>query len=150
GRMPLRDRATAQWLETKAPAISLNARLQALRIAAFRIRRTGEATPLPSFVTQALADAEPRVRFEAVQAIGQARQKNLADRLWTLTATETDRVTFYSAWQELRTLATPAELKARLADRQGGVRRAALLALLENEALEKDEVAKFIADSDAQ
>jgi putative membrane-bound dehydrogenase-like protein len=149
GRMSARDQATSTWLETRAPAISQNARLQSLRIAAFRIRRSGESTPLPSFVEQALTDTEPRVRFEAVQAIWQAKQKKLADKLWALTATETDRITFYSAWQALRTIATTTELKQRLTDRQAGVRRAALLALLESEALEKDEVAKFIADSDA-
>jgi hypothetical protein len=128
--------ATPVWLETKAPTVSLNARLQSLRIAAFRVRRSGESTPLPPFVEKALSDAEPRVRFEAVQAIWQSRQKKLVDRLWTLTATESDRITFYSAWQALRSLASVTELKRHLGARQDGVRRAALLALLKRRAAE--------------
>jgi hypothetical protein len=90
GRMPARDQATSTWLETKAPTLSLNARLQSLRIAAYRVRRSGESTPLPQFVEKALSDAEPRVRFEAVQAVWQGRQKRLADKVWALTATETE------------------------------------------------------------
>lgn len=150
GRMSSRETAVEQWLTRKASTLSLNARLQALRIAAFRVRRSGEATPLPDFVAAALGDPEPRVRFEAVQAIWQARQKGLAEKLWDCASRETDRLTFYACWRALGELSSVAELKRRLADAQGGVRRAALLALLESDSLAPEEVAPRLADPDAQ
>lgn len=149
GRIAPGDSGIDAWFAGKGPALSSNARLQSLRIAGQRLHRTGVGS-LPAFVTDALADAEPRVRFEAVQAVWQARQKNLASRLWDLAATETDRLTFYSAWQALRDLVSPADLEQHLADARGGVRCAALLALLEGDALAHEKIGKLITDPDAR
>ena len=66
-----------------------------------------------------------------------------------LAAIENDRTTFYAAWQTLRRLLPIAELKPFLADSRGGVRRAALLALLEDHALPSPDVARLVRDADA-
>ncbi len=149
GRLVRDDAEIDAWLARTGERGSLNARLQALRIAAHRVREFRPDGALANFAVAALKDSEPRVRFEAVQAIGQARQKRLVDTLWTHLAGETDRLTYYSGWHALRSLTTGAELKARLADPRGGVRRAALLALLEDGALERDAIVALVRDSDA-
>ena len=64
-------------------------------------------------------------------------------------AREDDRLTYYSAWRALRDLAGTSALKTMLADPRGGVRRAAVLALLEDGALTRDEVKPLRDDSDA-
>jgi len=74
--------------------------------------RKRSARPLPPVVAACLLDAEPRVRFEAVQAIWQARQTQSVGALQALAATETDRITFYSAWGALRDLAGEKGLRA--------------------------------------
>lgn len=137
------------WLAHSAPRISFNTRLQAIRIAAHRIREHRPQEPLPAFVAAALEDSEPRVRFAAVQAIAQARQRPLLPELYAVAARETDRVTFYAAWHALREIATPDELRGRLTDARGGVRRAALLALLEGRELTADTVRPLVQDADA-
>ncbi len=104
---------------------------------------------LPDEVIGQLKSKEPRLRFAAVQALHQARQKEATPALLNLLAEETDRVTFYAAWQALRELLSTAELQERLGDSRGGVRRGALLALLEARALKREEVTPFSKDSDA-
>lgn len=149
GRIAPQDTTIDAWLATAARA-SVNARIQAIRIAAHRIREFRPADRLPGFVTAALQEAEPRVRFAAVQAIGQARQKHLLEPLLTHLAGETERLTFYAGWQGLRDLAGNDDLKKHLRDSRGGVRRAALLALLENAALDREAVAPLVQDADPQ
>ena len=128
---------------------SLNLRLQAVRILAHRVREFGRVTKLPDEVVSLLKSKEPRVRFAAVQAIMQTRQKQAGPELLTLLAEETDRVTFYAAWQALRELQSTTELQKLLGDSRGGVRRGALLALLEVRALKREEVTPLSKDSDA-
>ncbi len=148
GRIAPQDAEIDAWFEKVGSRGSLNARIQSIRIAAHRIREFRPADRLAGFVVNALQDSEARVRFAAVEAIGQARQKQLADTLWTHLATETDRLAYYSGWHALRRLVTPAELKAKLTDARGGVRRAALLALLEDNALERDAIVPLVRDAD--
>jgi putative membrane-bound dehydrogenase-like protein len=126
--------------ETKA---SLNLRVQSLQILA-------RLNALPESVRELLTNAEPRLRFEAVQAIWQAQLAALIPALVDLAAREPDRLTYYSVWRALRDLAGTPALKAMLNDPRGGVRRAALLALLEDGALSRDEVQKLSSDADEQ
>jgi putative membrane-bound dehydrogenase-like protein len=149
GRIAMTDLANDNWLASVEAQRSLNTRIQAIRIAAHRRRETGRTDPLPGFVLAALKDPEARVRFAAVQSIGQARETRSVDALQEVVATETDRVTTYAAWQALRQLATPAQLGAMLSDPRANVRRAALLALAEDDRIDRAQVQQFVSDPDA-
>jgi putative membrane-bound dehydrogenase-like protein len=149
GRMAPTDRSIDAWFAETGRTLSFNAKLQAIRIAAHRIREHRPTDQLPPYVVAALQDPEPRLRFAAVQAIAQARQRQLVPQLCDLAAKEHDRVTLYAAWQALREIAAPDALRALLKDGRGAVRRAALLALLESRALEPDAVKPLVKDSDA-
>lgn len=127
---------------------SLNLQIQALRILAHRIREFGRATSLPDAAVSKLGRHEPRLRFAAVLAVRAARQRKLVPDLCALLADESDPATFYAAWQALRELNSPDELRSLLEDPRGGVRRAALLALLEMDALKQDQVQRLSGDSD--
>ena len=148
GRMTPSDRSIDAWFAETGRTLSLNARIQAIRIAAHRIREHRRTDPLPAYVVEALLDAEPRLRFAAVQGIVQARQRQLVPRLSDLAAQEEDRLIQYAAWQGLRALATPEALRPLLKDPRGGVRRAALLALLESGALAPAAVKPLVRDRD--
>ncbi len=130
-------------------AASLILRIQAVRILAFRVREHGVATSLPDAAVRMMRSDEPRLRHAAIEAIVQGRQSVQVPAVLDLLSQETDRVVFYSAWQGLRELQSQAELKVLLNDPRGGVRRAALLALLETNALPSSEVARFASDDDA-
>ena len=75
--MALTDRNIDAWFAETGRHLSLNASIQAIRIAAHRIREGRSTGPLPAYVVAALQDAEPRLRFAAVQAVAQARQRQL-------------------------------------------------------------------------
>lgn len=149
GRIAMTDRTVDDWLASVEAQRSLNTRIQAIRIAAHRRRETGRTDPLPGFVLAALKDPEARVRFAAVQAIGQARETRSLGAVQDVAASETDRVTAYAAWHALRQLATPDQLRAMLIDPRAGVRRAALLALAEDGRIDRDQVQPLVNDGDA-
>lgn len=149
GRLEPQNRAIDDWFATKGHTLSANAKLQSLRIVAHRIREWQREAQLPEFVVTALGDREPRVRFEAVQAIGQARQRELTDAVWALAAKETDRIAFYAAWHTLLEIAPLPAIREKLADARAGVRRAALLALLDRGALDDTAVRGLLNDLDA-
>ena len=148
GRMAPTDPTIDAWLAETGQTLSFNAKLQAIRIAAHRIREHRRNDRLPTYAVDALRDSEPRLRFAAVQAIAQARQRHLVPQVRDLLAKERDRVTFYAAWQALRDIATPGALRALLRDTRGPVRRGALLALLESRALEREAVKPLVRNSD--
>jgi putative membrane-bound dehydrogenase-like protein len=149
GRLETRDRTINQWFGFKfATPLSLNAKLQILRIFAHRIRKWQPGGTLPAWVVAGLTDPEPRVRFEAVQAIGRARHGQVADEVWALAAKETDRVTFYAAWHTLLEIVPVAAIQAKLRDAQPGIRRAALLALLDRGSLDEAGVRALMTDPD--
>ena len=149
GRLTPQDRTIDEWFSARAEdsAASLNLRVQALRILAHRVRQSDGGRELPAAVVNALRSAEARLRFEAVQAIGQARQRSAVPALLNLLAAENDSTTFYAAWQTLRGLQDAMALKPLLVDARGGVRKAALLALLEDHALQESEVKPLANDS---
>lgn len=134
-------------LATESSA-SLNLRIQAVRILAHRIREFGRAKHLPEAAVAMLRSEQPRLRFAAVQAMVQARQRQLVPDLLTLLATESDLTTFYAGWQAMRELCNPAELRTQLTDSRDGVRRAALLALLETHALTPEQIQSSANDGD--
>ena len=114
---------------------SLNLRLQAIRILGFR-KAEGAA--------KFLSDPEPRVRFAAAQALHRP-----SDMLLTAAAKETDRLAFYAQWQALRRALSQDDRRGLLGDDRGGVRRAALLSLLEEDALGREEVLAMTVNADA-
>ena len=126
----------------------LNLRLQALRILAYRARQFGRRTTLPPVVEQSLTDDEPRVRFEAVQALRLARQQGAVNSLYNLATTESDRVTYYALWQTIRQLVSVDVRRSLLRDSRAGIRRAALLSLTEDRALDAAAVTALLADDD--
>ncbi len=137
------DAALDEWFAASRAA-SLNRRIQSLRILAHRARTFSR--PLAGTVAEALRDAEPRIRFAAVQAIWQARAAQCTDALQTLAATETDRITFYSAWGALRDLSGVDALRAMLKDSRDGVRRAAFLALADLGRITPEDATPLTAD----
>lgn len=128
-------------------AASLNLRIQAVRILAHRIRQHQKVKTLPPAVSKLLGSDEPRLRFACVDAIVQAKETSMTTALVDVLVKETDRVTYYAAWQGLRELLPQPDLKTLLADERAGVRKGALLALLESHALPVSEVGN-LADSD--
>ena len=121
----------------------LNPRLQAIRILGQRKSATLEAV-----ITSALADKEARVRFAAVQAVHQGRLATLTAPLIAHAAVEKDRLTYYATWHALRDLAGAEKLRPLLQDKRGSVRSAALLALLDLQAMTKAELQSFTRDED--
>lgn len=151
GRIAPRDPAIAEFFAQALVPDSragFNLRLQALRILAYRVRQQGVEKALPASAVAMLRSAEPRLRHAAVEAVVQARQKAQVSALLEMMASETDPVVFYAAWQGLRELLGPAELQPLLADKRGGVRRGALLALLETGGLARASVTPLAEDVD--
>ncbi|MEO1994842.1 MAG: hypothetical protein ABGZ17_06160, partial [Planctomycetaceae bacterium] len=108
-----------QWvLPAKGTRVSRNLRIQALRILGFRAHRSRESQPLHSLATTILGDPDPRIRFEALQAIHQAQLTAATPAIVEQLARETDRMVFYAGWQALRVLAAPAARRALLTHAQ--------------------------------
>jgi putative membrane-bound dehydrogenase-like protein len=149
GRTEPQNRAIDTWFGRIGHTLSENARLQSLRIVAHRVREWQPDEQLPAFVADALNAPEPRVRFQAAQALMQARQAGLVERLYDLAARETDRLVFYATWRALVELEPANALRPRVQDSRPGVRRASLLALLEQGALDVREVEPLVSDPDA-
>ncbi|MEX2671425.1 MAG: PVC-type heme-binding CxxCH protein [Phycisphaeraceae bacterium] len=146
GRLDAEDPEIDTLLSNRAARGALPERVQAVRILGDRARRSGV---LADAVVESLTDDEPRMRFAAVQAIHESREAAVLSELWELVDTEQDRAVFYAAWRALGDLADEAALRQRVGDERGGVRRATLLALLEQNALSGDAVAEFRLDTDA-
>ncbi len=151
GRIAERDAAGDAWFERQAadPKAPLNLRLQSVRIVAHRRSVRQAFDPLPAAIVSLLADGEPRIRFEAVHAMGRvpmAAGRPAVPALLEALARETDPTVFYGGWQTLRVLQDPGALRPLLADARPGVRRAALLALLEDHALPEPDVRRLVTD----
>ena len=148
GRISPFDLKIEDWLATRGLDLSLNAKIQAIRIAGHRVREYRRDGSLPSFVVDALSDSEPRVRFAAVQSIEQSGQRDLVAELASHAAKEDDRVTYYATWQALGTLAGEDELRALLKDGRAGARRAAMLAMFDSGSFDEGEVRAMMEDRD--
>jgi putative membrane-bound dehydrogenase-like protein len=138
----------------KIPA-SLNLQIQSIRIIASRLSSLPESNQVASELVGTIADlyratirhSEPRVRMATVQAIHQSQFERLLPDLLELLEGETDSAMTYAGWQALRSVVSNADLRAFLMDPRPGVRRAALLALLETHSLEQTQV-ELLADRD--
>ncbi len=123
-----------------------NVNIQTLRSS----MRNPKSVTVPDVLRMAATQESARMRFEVVQAIWQTRNTEMVPLLMGIASKETDRLTFYCAWRALRDLASTELLKRMLKDSHAGVRRAALLALLEDSALSRDEVTALTNDTDAE
>ena len=151
GRIGLSDRSidgrVVEWVRPGRPT---TLRVQALRILSHRVRLTGNNRPLPEAVSRALADSEARVRMAAVLAVRRSRDLGKLPNLLQRMKVERDRIVFYAGWQAMRQLMTKAALRKTLAQRDGGVRLAALLALAEDHAVDAVAVKPLLKDGDAR
>lgn len=121
-----------------------NLRLQSLRILGDRAARFGEEAALRDRAVEALRDSNPRVRFEAVQAIRQGGAKTLASAVMEMLKQEQDRVVFYAGWQALRGLASMNQRREWLKNESPRVRLAALLGLQDDYGVSLDEVLALV------
>ncbi len=152
GRLPINEARIDEYFADLLGADSaakLNQKIQAIRILAKRTRESANDV-LPEVVHDFLNNSQPRLRFAAVQAMSQARQTQAVPGLLKLLADEADETISYTAWQTLRELSSLDELRELLHDANGGVRRAALLALLETHSLSKAQMLALNSDSDPQ
>lgn len=143
GRMPEKDPAIDAFFEGVASGhtqYSLNLRLQALRILGHRARYHPGGGSLPRAVGEGIHHSHPRIRFETIQAIQQARDGAFAPELIDRLGNESDRLVFYAGWRTLRDLLAVAQRKDLLNDPRPRVRLAALLSLQEDFAISLDEV----------
>ena len=123
-----------------------NVNIQTLRSS----MRNPKSITVPDVLRMTATQDSARMRFEVVQAIWQTRNESMVPLLMRIAALETDRLTYYCAWRALRDLASTELLKRLLKDSHDGLRRAAVLALLEDGALSREEVSPLINDSDAE
>ena len=140
--------ADAGFAELAGSGATLNVRIQSLRILAHRARERG-SRELSIVVREMLANPEPRLRHEAVLAVHQAGETRWSQELLALAGKETDRVVFYSTWRALRRLMAADVRHALLKDARPGVRRAALLGLLEDDVLTEPHWHEMARDPDA-
>lgn len=147
GRMDVGNQAAEEYFVDYAEDAHtpLNLRLQSLRILATR-----KAVDLADDMASVLRDPEPRVRFEAAQALRQAGSARQLEAILGAADQEKDRICFYAQWKALNELVPADKLRPFLADARPGVRRAVLLALLEGESLNPTEVMALSTDPDPQ
>lgn len=136
--------ALGRMKESLPVIVSENARIQTLRILAHR-----RDASVVGEVAKHLMDGNARIRHEAVMALHRLDGRSHLGELLKRAAVEKDRVVYYSTWQALRVLLSESQLRAALKDKRAGVRRAALLALLEDDRLSDEEIPPLTKDKDA-
>ena len=145
GRIAPEDTSIDDYLAKKISAnsgASLNLRIQSLRILAYRIRNHAKDRKLPAVVMAVLSDPQPRIRFEAVQAIWQADDESKIDALAGLASVETDYVTFYSLWNALRELPSLEARRAFSKDVRPQLRYAMLMGFLHDFQMDRSTIQK--------
>ncbi|MCP4192631.1 MAG: c-type cytochrome [Planctomycetaceae bacterium] len=158
GNPPSMTRAQQTWAiwtlarAGKLPArlfehAGLNRKIQTIRALAFQ-EKTRSSEEVAGLFAELLASSEPRLRFEAIQAIGQARIRVLAEKLLDHLNHESERIAFYTTWNTLRELLTLEERRMLLDREQGSARLGLLLGLLADDVLAPDEVELFRRDRD--
>ena len=153
GRLDIGDQKLDQLFAYKLAekSASLNLRMQSARIIGHRQKQLNDrraSDPTQKALIAALEDPEARLRVEAVQAIWQGGQKQLAKHVVALAANETDHITFHVAWKSLSDLLSVSDRKALLKDSRPGVKLAALLSLFEDDRISAKEAEPFRLDPD--
>ena len=135
---------TVPQMSVPAGRLPRNLRIQAIRILAFRTSMYGQHEALLSVVETALRDPDPRVRFEAMQAIHQADLVMAVDEVLVQLTKEHDRLVFYAGWHALQDLAPVEIRRSWLHHENARVRLAALLGLQEDFAITQKEVLDLV------
>lgn len=118
--------------------------LQAIRILAHRSQLTEK--PIPASFDW---PKHTRLRFALATAVREAGSPAWKDKLISLASTETDRLTFYSCWGAMAEHLSSEELRTFLQHESSGVKKAALLALLETDQAKPDDVKPLTGNPDA-
>lgn len=117
-----------------------NQKIQSLRLAAHHRKDRSE-------IISSLSDQSARVRLAAVSTLRQLGNSEAISPLLELAAREDDRIVFYATWSALMDLA-PLELRTKLlSDSRPPVRLAAILGLLEQDALSDQKLKSLTTDS---
>ena len=119
---------------------NLNQTIQSIRVATFNGKMRPE-------ILATLNSPEARLRVEGVIALRELGQSKAVPELLKRTISETDRVVSYAIWGALMELLPVQERVALLKDQRPAVRLAALLGLLEEDALSDDEIEPFTQDT---
>jgi putative membrane-bound dehydrogenase-like protein len=133
----------------KSSQATLNYRVQCVKILGDRLaRRRDSSAPLE--LTNLLIDvaAPARLQHAVIQALKEVGDASAAPFVLRWLEGQEDRILFYSGWQTLRTLLTAKERKALLLAESAAIRRAALLSLLEEDALLTAEIEAMTQDAD--
>jgi putative heme-binding domain-containing protein len=155
------DASLARWAQSDDPSRE-NLRVQALRGLASRARARRDLTALLPVVTSTLTHAEPRLRFEAAQALREAYSPDralppavvalveaaLVAAAPVAGAARPDRLTFYALWSLARDHRTATERAPWLTRLEPALRLAGLLAALERAELPGERVVAFARDPD--
>ncbi|MDE0860750.1 MAG: PmoA family protein [Akkermansiaceae bacterium] len=148
GRMaPKNDKWDDIFLTSLAGDHGTEDRTQLIRILAHRAKARG-ANTLPDLLIRDLEGENPRSRHATVLAMRQVGETRWNKKLLRLIEQEQDRIVSYSAWGALGELMPREERKALLNNQVPAVRRAALLSLLEEDALSEEELKPLTRDSD--
>jgi len=154
GRISMEDSSIDHFFigRLKDESSPLDIRVQSLRILAHRVRFNDSGRALPDEVVRFLNDENPRLRFEAVQALWRSRCSDKSEPLLEALAKEEDRLVYYALWGALRDLLSIQDRKQILTTHpSSAVRFGMLLGLLENGELEGEEVVQILqSDEDAR
>ena len=146
GRLNPADPTIHDWF--KARLHHPEHRIQSLRIMAYAIREGHRKGPLPDDVRDFLTDPDPRLRFEAIAGMVQAKDRTQLKALADWLPHETDRIAYYAAWGAIRDLMTVAERQKLLEHSEPAVRLAALLGILEEHRLSLEEAMDLVSRDD--
>ena len=130
----------------------LNQQIQVLRVLSHQIQedRAEINEEFTQVVLAALKSREARLRFEAVQAVGNAKATGMTTQVVEHLSRETDRVTFYAAWNVLRELVGDEQRLELMKKSSGRVRLGLLLGLLADDAVSAEQVKALQDDSHPQ
>jgi len=123
----------------------LNLRIQAARI----LGENKLQSAVPTLI-KLLGDQEPRLRLAAIQSLGNIGWGGHADAILEALAGETDRLTFYTAWQVVRRQLSTEDRKSLLKAGHRGIRLMAALGLMEENRATPPEIFPFLEDPDVR
>ena len=148
------------WLKTELTALwrramsgdskPLNQRLQSIRILGELAHRYPMNCPLREELCELLNSGESRVRFAGWQALLRAAPDWELELFAPAIAAESDRVTFYSAWQAVRHMSDALEIRHWLDADEPQLRLAAILALAESGEMQPEDAQRLTLDNDSR
>jgi putative membrane-bound dehydrogenase-like protein len=142
------DRATGNHKEIVAFANGERTADLNLRIQATRILGENKATGAIVDLIKLLHDEQSRVRLAAIQSLGRTGWGEHTKTILDAVAGETDRLTFYTAWQVMRQKLPVEARRSLVADKRAGIRMMAALSLMEEQRADAVAIFELQKDSD--